>query len=91
MVDSDRIEGTVRQVKGNVEGATGKFLGDTKSEVEGRLDDLAGHAQATYGHAKDAARGSARALRAYAEDRPMQALVIAGLIGFGLGLIAARR
>ncbi|MDB5364159.1 MAG: hypothetical protein JWM77_86 [Rhodospirillales bacterium] len=91
MVDSDRIEGTINKAKGTVERTAGGLVGDAKTQAEGAYDELSGRAQATFGKAKDAARDGTDAIRAYAEDRPLQSLMIAGLIGFGLGLMASRR
>ncbi|GIL38486.1 CsbD family protein [Roseiterribacter gracilis] len=91
MVDSNRIEGTVNKAKGKVEQAAGSFIGDAKTQAEGVFDEFSGRAQATFGKAKDAARDGTDAVRSFTEDRPLQSLMIAGLIGFGLGLIASRR
>jgi uncharacterized protein YjbJ (UPF0337 family) len=91
MVDSNRIEGTVNKAKGKVEQAAGDFVGDAKTQAEGMFDEFSGRAQATFGKAKDAARDGTDAVRAFTEDRPLQSLLLAGLIGFGLGLIASRR
>lgn len=90
MVDSDRIEGTVNQAKGKIEHTAGSLVGDAKTQAEGAFDELSGRAQATLGKAKDAARDGTEAIRSYTEDRPLQSLLIAGLIGFGIGLIASR-
>jgi uncharacterized protein YjbJ (UPF0337 family) len=91
MVDANQIEGTVNKAKGKVEQAAGNLVGDAKTQAEGMVDEWSGRAQATLGKARDVARDGTAAVRSFAEDRPLQSLLLAGLIGFGLGLIAARR
>jgi uncharacterized protein YjbJ (UPF0337 family) len=91
MVDSDRIEGTINKVKGQVERAAGGFAGDAKTQAEGTFDEVSGRAQATLGKARDVARDGTDALRAYAEDRPLQAMLIAGAVGLVIGVFASRR
>lgn len=95
MVDSNRIEGTVNKAKGKIEQAAGGLVGDAKTQAEGMFDEFSGRAQATFGKARDVARDAARdgteAVRSFAEDRPLQSLLLAGLIGFGLGMMASRR
>lgn len=91
MVDSNRIEGTVTKAKGKLEHAAGDLVGDAKTQAEGMFDEWSGRAQATYGKARDAARDGTDAVRSFTEDRPLQSLLLAGLIGFGIGLMASRR
>jgi uncharacterized protein YjbJ (UPF0337 family) len=61
-MDEDRLKGAARQAGGKVEGTLGDLTGDTKSQAEGRMDDLAGSAQRTYGRAKDTVRDAANGL-----------------------------
>jgi uncharacterized protein YjbJ (UPF0337 family) len=42
IVDKNRIEGSVKQVKGSIEEAAGKVLGDAKLTAEGKADKVAG-------------------------------------------------
>ncbi len=55
-MDSDRIEGAAKQVKGAVKDAFGKVTGDTKTQAEGKADKAEGKVQNTVGGAKDGVR-----------------------------------
>ncbi len=53
-MNKDRIAGAAKQVKGAVEEATGKVLGDAKLQAEGKADKVEGKVQNAVGGAKDA-------------------------------------
>jgi uncharacterized protein YjbJ (UPF0337 family) len=55
-MDKDRIEGVGHQVKGAVKEVAGKVTGDTKTEVEGKVEKAAGKVQNTVGGVKDSLR-----------------------------------
>lgn len=55
-MDSDRVAGAAKQVKGSVKEAIGKLTGDTKAQAEGAAEQIAGKIQNATGGAKDAAR-----------------------------------
>jgi uncharacterized protein YjbJ (UPF0337 family) len=57
MVDKDRIKGSAKQVGGKAKEIAGKVTGDTKTENEGKADQLTGKVQNTVGGMKDAIRG----------------------------------
>ena len=59
MVDENRVEGLARQASGKVQSTLGDITGDTKSQAQGRIDDVMGKAQRTYGRAKDSVRNAA--------------------------------
>jgi len=73
-MDENRFEGAARKVGGKVEGAVGDLTGDTKMQASGRMDDLGGSAQRTYGQAKDAVRGMAGQVGDQASDYGSQML-----------------
>ncbi|MGC1388791.1 MAG: CsbD family protein [Steroidobacteraceae bacterium] len=52
-MDKNRIEGSVKQVKGGIEEAIGKLLGDAKMTAEGKIDKVAGKIQSTAGRVSD--------------------------------------
>jgi uncharacterized protein YjbJ (UPF0337 family) len=58
-MSGDRLEGLGRQASGKIESTIGDLTGDTKSQAQGRLDDVAGQAQRVYGRAKDSVRNAA--------------------------------
>jgi uncharacterized protein YjbJ (UPF0337 family) len=49
----NRIEGLVKQVKGSVEEAAGKLLGDAKLTAEGKADKVVGKVQSAVGSVSD--------------------------------------
>lgn len=67
-MDENRIDGTVRNLGGKIEGAFGSVTGDTKMQAEGAADKLAGTAQTTYGQAKDAVREGVEAVKSKAQE-----------------------
>jgi uncharacterized protein YjbJ (UPF0337 family) len=53
-MDSDRIAGAAKQVKGSIKEAIGKLTGDAKTQAEGTAEKVEGRVQNTAGGAKDA-------------------------------------
>jgi uncharacterized protein YjbJ (UPF0337 family) len=52
-MDKNRIEGSVKQVKGSVEEATGKLLWDAKLTAKGKADKVVGKVQSAVGSVSD--------------------------------------
>ncbi|HEX8166489.1 MAG TPA: CsbD family protein [Beijerinckiaceae bacterium] len=57
MADEDRVEGSMKNMKGKLKEGAGKVLGDSKLETEGKGDQIEGKVQNTIGGIKDALRG----------------------------------
>lgn len=55
-VDSDRKEGSMKKMGGNVKEGAGNLLGDEKLKREGEADQAEGKAQNAWGGIKDKAR-----------------------------------
>ncbi|WP_428416320.1 CsbD family protein [Methylibium sp.] len=55
-MNSDQLKGRIEQAKGKVKEATGKVVGSEKLKTEGRVDQVTGKTQATYGDAKEEAK-----------------------------------
>jgi uncharacterized protein YjbJ (UPF0337 family) len=55
-MDKDRIKGMGDQAKGAVKDATGKVLGDSKLQAEGKADKAKGKIENAVGGAKDTVR-----------------------------------
>lgn len=55
-VDSDRTEGSIKKMGGNLKEGTGNILGDEKMKREGQADQAEGKLQNAWGGAKDAVR-----------------------------------
>jgi uncharacterized protein YjbJ (UPF0337 family) len=95
-MDTDRISGTARNLGGKVEEGIGRAVGDTETQVRGKVDQAMGTAQDLYGQAKDTAADAAHAIgqgaavaddyvRNIIEDRPYTVAFAALAIGFLLG------
>ena len=89
----DQFNGAVDQAVGRVEDAAGALTGDPKLQVDGKLKQAAGAAQAVYGKAKDKAEavvGQAKdkaqdtygEVEAYVREKPMAAVALG--VGFGV-------
>ena len=67
-MDKDQVIGTARNIGGKAQEAFGHVTGDTKSQVEGVINQAAGAAQNLYGQAKETASDAAQAIRHGAVD-----------------------
>lgn len=83
-MNEDQIEGGLNNMAGKVEGAAGGLLGDTKTQVSGKMREAAGQAQNMYGDVVEE-------VKSYAAENPMNALLGAMGLGVILGIIIARR
>ena len=95
-MDEHRVTGAARNMGGRVEEGFGRVTGDTKSQVQGVIDQAQGTAENLYGQAKDAASSAAEGVRKTAssfedivrraiEDRPYTAVAIALALGWLFG------
>ena len=88
-MDENRLEGSVRNVGGKVQEGVGRATGDTKSSVEGVMNQAAGTAQDLYGQGADVARQTASTfdtwLRNRIETQPYTTAIAALGIGWLLG------
>jgi uncharacterized protein YjbJ (UPF0337 family) len=100
-MDTDRIVGSAKSMAGKVEKAAGDALGDKQTQAEGAATEAEGALQNTFGQVKDVARDAAEKASGLASDaydqgaelvadRPGSSLLVAGLIGFALGVILTR-
>jgi uncharacterized protein YjbJ (UPF0337 family) len=55
-MDENRVEGSLRNAGGKVQEGVGRTTGDTKSTVEGVMNQAAGTAQNLYGQSAGVAR-----------------------------------
>ncbi len=97
-MNKDRIEGTARNFGGRLEEEFGRATGDTKTQAEGTVQQMAGAAQDVYGQVRDTAADAAAVVKRQAgsleevirenvEARPYTAVAIALAIGWCLGRI----
>lgn len=55
-MDSDRVEGPLKEAGGKVKEEWGDLTDDAGTEMEGKTDQLEGNVQGEWGEAKDNAR-----------------------------------
>jgi uncharacterized protein YjbJ (UPF0337 family) len=88
-MDENRIEGSARNLGGKIQEGVGRVTGDTKSTVDGLINQAAGTAQNLYGQAADAVRQNASPVEAWLrnqiETQPYTTVVAALGIGWLLG------
>jgi uncharacterized protein YjbJ (UPF0337 family) len=100
-MNDDRVIGTARNLGGRAQEALGHVTGDTKSQVEGVVNQVAGAAQDLYGQAKETASDAALAIRHGAMDaedyirhtiekRPYTTAIVALCIGLVIGRLGRR-
>lgn len=77
-MNSNQVEGTVKDAAGKVQDAVGGLTGDAALQAEGKVRQLAGKAQATYGDSVDQIAETTR-------NNPIGALLFALGVGFVLG------
>jgi len=82
-MDENEFEGAARDLGGKVQDAVGGLTGDTKTQAEGKYNQMAGKAQKTFGAAADE-------IRENVTNQPLTALAIVGGIFFALGFLAKR-
>lgn len=58
-VDSDRTEGSAKQMGGSLKEKAGKLMGDEKMKRDGQSDQAEGKIQNAWGSAKDSVREAA--------------------------------
>ena len=94
-MDNDRLEGAATNMGGKVKDAVGGITGDSKTQAEGKADQVSGQIQNAYGSAKDAVSEQIGSLGEQIDDfmhqRPMGALLLAGGIGYLLSFLVHRR
>ncbi len=56
MADHDRVEGSAKNMGGEIKEAAGKLTGDEKLKAEGRADQVEGKVQNAVGGLKDTLR-----------------------------------
>jgi uncharacterized protein YjbJ (UPF0337 family) len=94
-MNENRVAGTTRNLGGKAQEGYGRVAGDTKSEVEGVMNQAVGAAQDLYGQVQDSAMDAAQAvkkgamkaedrIRDFIEKRPYTAAFTALCIGWAI-------
>ena len=88
-MDENRFEGSARNLGGKVQEGVGRTTGDTKSKVEGVMNQAAGTAQDLYGQAADVVRQNAKPVEEWLRDKietqPYTTVIAALGIGWLIG------
>lgn len=113
-MNSDRVEGTTRDIGGKVQRAVGDLTGDANTQVQGVVRQISGKAQDLYGQVRDSipdnvadtaadyagtfydrgddyARRGVRLARREIEEFPLSAVLLAGAVGYLLGMLLHSR
>ena len=90
MVDSNRVEGAVKNVAGKAEEAFGKVTGDHSTEARGGARQAEGSVQNMYGEAVDQIKSATGEVCKAVEKNPVGALLVAGAIGYVLAALSRR-
>ncbi|MBW4022496.1 MAG: CsbD family protein [Proteobacteria bacterium] len=67
-MNDDHISGTINEATGRVKDAVGGLTGDSKTQAEGKVDELKGQAQQAMGDARDAIGSAAEKTSQTASD-----------------------
>jgi uncharacterized protein YjbJ (UPF0337 family) len=97
-MDENQVEGVIREGVGRLQDGVGGVAGDTKTQLKGKANEVAGAAQRTFGDIKDKAGDLAGSAGAKAQDlygaadqfarqQPLASVGIGVLVGFGLGVL----
>jgi uncharacterized protein YjbJ (UPF0337 family) len=95
-MNQDSVVGSAKNLGGKVQEGVGRVTGDTKTQVEGVVNQAAGAAQNLYGQAKEGASDAAEAVRQGAVDaediirhtiekRPYTTAIVALCVGWVIG------
>lgn len=94
-MDQNRIEGAATNIGGKLKDAVGGLTGDTKTQAEGKMDQVSGQLQNAYGSAKDSASEVASTIGSqidgFLKDKPAMALLSAAGIGYLLARLTQHR
>lgn len=90
-MNTDQIEGKVKKVAGKVEEKVGEIMGDAGSRAEGVANQVAGAAQDAYGQAREHVQDMACGVSRKVEENPMAAVLLAGAVGYLLGMLSRPR
>jgi uncharacterized protein YjbJ (UPF0337 family) len=99
-MNDDRVIGTAKNLGGKAQETLGHVTGDTKSQVEGVINQAAGAAQDLYGQAKETASDAAQAIhgavdaedyiRHTIEKHPYTTAIVALCVGWIIGRMGRR-
>jgi ElaB/YqjD/DUF883 family membrane-anchored ribosome-binding protein len=89
-MNATKIKGAAKEAAGKVQGAAGILGGDPEMEANGRIDELAGVAQKTFGDAVEMGEEAVARVRDFVEEEPWKAIAIAGAVGLLIGLAVRR-
>jgi uncharacterized protein YjbJ (UPF0337 family) len=67
-MDENQAAGTAKNLAGKLEEGVGRAIGEVKTEVEGKTDQVVGSAQDLYGQARETAEQAVDALQSKARE-----------------------
>ncbi len=69
-INKDGIEGAATEAYGKVEGFAGEMLGDTKTQMDGKVHEFKGKAEQVVGQAKQAYEKASETVKEWADNAP---------------------
>ncbi|MBL6081548.1 CsbD family protein [Belnapia sp. T18] len=88
-MNSDNLEGAARGVAGKAQEVFGEVTGSGSQRAEGVARQVAGQAQEVYGDVRKGAEAAASQVGHVVKQQPAIALLVAGVIGYALGVLTA--
>jgi len=86
-MDQDRLQGAARTVGGRIEEKAGEYLGDAKTQMQGRIDEAAGKLQNSYGAMVEDIEEFTERLRDRVTDQPLVSILLAAAVGYLIGRV----
>ena len=71
-INEDTVKGTAKDYGGKIEAFAGNIVGDSKTEAQGKIDELKGKAQDVYGQATEAFGKAKDTVKDWADKAPEQ-------------------
>lgn len=83
----DRIEGRLREGVGHVQDAVGGLTGNSRTQAQGKINQVAGSAQDAVGQAREKVQDLYDEVESYAKEQPLTALAVTLGLGVFIGLV----
>ena len=84
-MNEDMVKGATQNGLGTAQVAAGEALGDIKTQLKGKAEQVAGKARQAYGQVKEDASERIEQLDGFVKQQPYAALGAAVAVGFILG------
>ena len=83
----DSFQGAAKEAVGKARGTVGDVMGDTKAQVQGKIEETVGSLQQSYGGMMDDLDALTKRLRQRTREQPITAVLAAAAVGYLIGRI----